>query len=229
MNLFDFILMPFSKAHTSEPKSHVWDPETVTMQKPTAPEPPSTKTSTAAPESSDLNLRGGGEAGEVCCGVSRGWSLTEMGPSEGLASRAESEKGGDSHPRTLQSHICPPQQGSFNFSCRNTESEIPQVQTLKEQYYRTQHDLVLDSLGDFLSKQVHEACVSLYLVQSLSTPIRAQISTEPSAPRQRAHNDSGSVRIRVDMYMSQNGIGIIYTSISIDNYVVANSKSRIFA
>ncbi|GAQ45526.1 unnamed protein product [Aspergillus niger] len=69
MNLFDFILMPFGKAPTSQPQSHVWDPETVTMQQPTAPEAPSTKTPTTAPESSDVNLRGGGEAGEVCCGV----------------------------------------------------------------------------------------------------------------------------------------------------------------
>ncbi|OJI84545.1 hypothetical protein ASPTUDRAFT_43617 [Aspergillus tubingensis CBS 134.48] len=45
MNLFDLILMPFSKAPVPEPQSHVWDPETVTMQQPTAPEAPSTKAS----------------------------------------------------------------------------------------------------------------------------------------------------------------------------------------
>lgn len=45
MNLFDLILMPFSKAPAPEPQSHVWDPETVTMQQPTAPEAPSTKAS----------------------------------------------------------------------------------------------------------------------------------------------------------------------------------------
>ncbi|BCS04114.1 uncharacterized protein AKAW2_70992A [Aspergillus luchuensis] len=69
MNFFDWITTSLSKAPTLEPQSHIWDPETVTMQQPTAPEPPSTKTSTAAAESSDVSMRGGGEAGEVCCGV----------------------------------------------------------------------------------------------------------------------------------------------------------------
>lgn len=45
----------------------------------------------------------------------------------------------------------------------------------------------LTTLGGLLYEQVHVACVSLYMAQSLSTPIRAEISTEPSTPRQRAH------------------------------------------
>ncbi|GAT21076.1 similar to An12g10350 [Aspergillus luchuensis] len=45
MNFFDWITTSLSKAPTLEPQSHIWDPETVTMQQPTAPEPPSTKTS----------------------------------------------------------------------------------------------------------------------------------------------------------------------------------------
>ncbi|RAH56708.1 hypothetical protein BO85DRAFT_488884 [Aspergillus piperis CBS 112811] len=65
MSFFDWITTSFSKAPTPEPQSHIWDPETVTMQQPTAPEPPSTKTSTAAAESSDVSMRGGGEAGEM--------------------------------------------------------------------------------------------------------------------------------------------------------------------
>ncbi|KAI2813984.1 hypothetical protein CBS115989_8940 [Aspergillus niger] len=69
MNFFDWILTPFGSSPTPEPQNHIWDPETVTMQQPTAPEAPSTKIPAAAPGSTEVSMRGGGEAGEVCCGV----------------------------------------------------------------------------------------------------------------------------------------------------------------
>ncbi|PYH81060.1 hypothetical protein BO82DRAFT_285009 [Aspergillus uvarum CBS 121591] len=69
MNFFDWIFTPFGRAPTPEQQEYVWNPETVTMQQPAATEAPSTKIPTMTQEPAALSLRGGGEAGEVCCGV----------------------------------------------------------------------------------------------------------------------------------------------------------------
>ncbi|OJJ67895.1 hypothetical protein ASPBRDRAFT_199598 [Aspergillus brasiliensis CBS 101740] len=65
MNFFDWILTPFGKATTPEPQDHIWDPQTVTMQQPAAPEAPSMNNSATASNSAEVSMRGGGEAGEM--------------------------------------------------------------------------------------------------------------------------------------------------------------------
>ncbi|PYH42152.1 uncharacterized protein BP01DRAFT_385817 [Aspergillus saccharolyticus JOP 1030-1] len=69
MNFFSW-LFPSSDT-TSPPRTqeHTWDPKTVTMQQPVSPQTLPAEVPTTAAESGELSMRGGGEAGNVCCGV----------------------------------------------------------------------------------------------------------------------------------------------------------------
>ncbi|PWY90393.1 hypothetical protein BO94DRAFT_533882 [Aspergillus sclerotioniger CBS 115572] len=65
-----------SSNQESAPVQNTWNPNTLTMQQPSAPEAPVTEqVVTGQPgqqETMQMNLRGGGEGEDVCCGVCAG-------------------------------------------------------------------------------------------------------------------------------------------------------------
>ncbi|PYI19059.1 hypothetical protein BO86DRAFT_394594 [Aspergillus japonicus CBS 114.51] len=68
MHLLSWLLTPFGRPSTKETPEHAWDPQTVTVQQPLSPAPlqaPNANMTGTTHEATALNLRGGGEAGDV--------------------------------------------------------------------------------------------------------------------------------------------------------------------
>ncbi|KAA8648183.1 hypothetical protein EYZ11_000568 [Aspergillus tanneri] len=70
MGLFDFL----KSSKQENTQDATWDANTLTMQQPSRPAAPTAeRVVTEQPSSQDnMKLRGGGEGGEVCCGVCTG-------------------------------------------------------------------------------------------------------------------------------------------------------------
>ncbi|PYI32203.1 hypothetical protein BP00DRAFT_445843 [Aspergillus indologenus CBS 114.80] len=68
MQFLSWLLTPFGRHPTNAIPEHAWDPQTMTMQQPLSPAPlqaPNANMPATTHEATALNLRGGGEAGNV--------------------------------------------------------------------------------------------------------------------------------------------------------------------